>query len=140
MDNKIRQLILSYNEPAPSNDLYNKIINRIKKEKMIYVRRRIFIFSLLAIFSMFGAFLSLQATTGELAYSNTFEFLSLLISDFDIVIAYWNNFLMAFLESLPYLTIASLLISIALFIESLKILTINIENIKQLKTLQYLKN
>lgn len=138
MSDKIRQFILSFNEVDPPSHLFYKIMDRVDIEKkIISIRRNIFVVSLFMVFSAIGVFFSLQAANWEFATSNTFEFLSLIASDFDAVIAYWDNFFLAFLESLPYLTIAMILVFFAALLESLKIMMINLRNFWEIKTFQH---
>jgi hypothetical protein len=114
----------------PPKDLFGRIMNRIRREQRLgRIKQRIVIFSVGAIASLAAVFPAFQMLKTELAASGFFTFSSLLFSDFAIVSAYWQNFALSLLESLPVMGLAAVLAAALAFFGSLKLLTGNIRNL-----------
>lgn len=119
------------NEPDPA--LLGKIIGCIQKERIASARRRIFIFAASAICSLIAFIPALWMVRAGLAESGFAYFFSLLFSDFEIVAAYWQNFTLSLLETLPVMSLLVFSATLLAFLESLKLLTKNIRNIYKSK-------
>jgi hypothetical protein len=91
----------------PKADLYDRIINRINnEEKLIILKRKLFL-------RFFGLFLSVFALVplifrlfSDIASSGFTQFLSLLFSDFNIVMADIGDYVLSLLESAPALSLS----------------------------------
>lgn len=122
MSEKLKQIFSAMSSIEPPDDLFDKIMNRINIEKrIIVVRRRIILFSIIVAISGSALGFILPKAHNDLSISGSYAFFSLLFSDFDAVLKYWNNFILAFLESLPIISIIGFLGTAFLFFESLKI-------------------
>ena len=111
----------------PPEGLYEKVILRLKKEQRLFAIKRLAVFGLTTIGSAIAfipAFLAVQTNFAE---SGFMQFFSLLFSDFEIVIIYWQNFTFSLLEALPVMSLIALLGTILIFLESLKFLTRDIK-------------
>jgi len=107
----------------PPAELFDKIISRIEKEKRFAaVRRRIFIFSFGMIASLAASFFAFQAMRAAFIESGFIEFFSLIFSDSGVILAYWQNFLLTLMESLPVMSTAAMLGAILAFLGSLRYL------------------
>jgi hypothetical protein len=121
------------NEPFPG--LLETVVNRIEKERGISIRRRIFIFTASAIFSVIAFIPAFQSVHSEFVDSGFTRFFSLLFSDFEIVVAYWQSFAMSLLETLPIMGLLVLTSVSLIFLESMRLLVKNINIITSSKKL-----
>lgn len=113
--------LLNLIENEPSKDLFNKIILRIKKEEKIFIiKKRLLIVSAVLFLSSVAFIFSAITTHTEFIKSGFFDFFSLMFSDFNTIIAYWQNFSMSLLESLPVVSVIIFLFTLIIFISSLK--------------------
>lgn len=110
--------------PEPPVGLFNKIMARIhEEERLLSVKRRLIIFSTAVIISA-GAFIPIiNAFQTEFAQSSIYQFLSLIFTDSGTVMAHWQDFSLALLESLPAVSTIGLLLTTLVFLWSLKHLT-----------------
>ena len=124
------------NSEEPSKELFFKVIGRIKKEKrMITVRRRLVLFS--GAFAISSGFIIpvFNATKNGLATSGFLEFSSLIFSDTRLIIANWQSFMFSLLESVPVMSLITLLILVLIFFKSLKEITEDVKFISSQKKL-----
>lgn len=95
----------------------------IRKKGLFYAKCRMAAFLLLFAGSA-AAFLPVwRMAAAEAAESGFFEFISLAFSDSGAVLALWQNFLLAFAESLPAMSLAALLIVALTLFQSFKIIS-----------------
>lgn len=124
MDNQI-------NCPGPNPELYLKIIKRLRREKRTAAFWRTAIFlplaAISAIFIFYGGFLMLRA----LKQSDAAQIISLIFSDSQIVLAYWQNYALAILEAVPLLPIIYLLLACLAFLLFLKNGLLNLQKFKR---------
>ena len=107
----------------PPEELFGKIMERIhRQERLAALRKRLIIFSIGLAGSLAAFVPALRLMQQSLAESGFAQFFSLIFSDFGIVLTYWQNFALTLLESLPALSIAVFLVTIFVFLESLKFL------------------
>jgi hypothetical protein len=109
-------------------ELFLRIMNRIHKEqRLLVIKRRIAVFSVIlvgCVIAILPAFNMLKTAFTE---SGFMQFLSLLFSDFEVMVAYWQQFLPSLLESFPVLNLMAFLTVILGFLESAKYLTKDIK-------------
>lgn len=107
--------------PDPSGELYQKIILRLRREeKFLSLRKRMIIFSFGLIGSVIAFLPAWQWLKTGLVESGFTQFLSLFFSDTGIIAAYWQNFALTLLESLPVMSLAVFLTIAFIFLNSLK--------------------
>ncbi len=108
----------------PSVGLLSKIMARIHEEELLLsVKRRLILFSTAVIVST-GAFIPIiNAFRTEFAQSGIYQFFSLIFTDSGAVMAYWQDFGLALLESLPAVSTIAFLATALVFLWSLKHLT-----------------
>ena len=108
----------------PSDGLFDQIMSRIHEEqKIIMVKRRFAIFFVGLIGSIAAfmpAFKMMQTGFNESGFIN---FFSLLFTDIGMVMTYWRSFAMTLLGTLPLMSMATFLVIVFVFLESLKFLT-----------------
>jgi len=103
-------------------------MDRIHREKqLLTVRRRIFIFSFIFIVSIIAIIPVFHGLEKAISDSGFLQFLSLIFSDFKIVMTYWQSFALSLLESLPVLNLALFLVVVLAFLESIKFLVKDIK-------------
>lgn len=106
--------------PEPPDDLFDKIARRIREEERRTFKRRLTIFSIALALSAAAFIPAFRAVETELAESGFVEFSSLLFSDSGAVLAYWQSFVFALLESLPTTGLIALLAAVFALLQSLK--------------------
>jgi len=111
-----------YNIAVPGG-LLDRVLNRVHYEiDIMGVKRRIILFSASSVVLSVIFALTFKSVWGQLDNSGFFYFFSLLFSDFKIVLAYWQSFLLATVQSLPIfslLLLFSILLALFKSIESL---------------------
>ena len=113
--------LLNLVQNEPSKDLFSKVIIKInKQERLLLIKRKLFVVSFVSFFSSIAFIFSAITTHAEFIKTGFFDFLSLMFSDFNIITAYWQNFSMSLLESLPIMSVIIFLFTTIIFIFSLK--------------------
>lgn len=138
MRKNYEQLFSHLTPPEMPDNLFEKIMRRIQKERQFSIlKRRVMILSIgmIGIIGAGAAFIpAFKMARTELYESGFPYFLSLIFSDFGTVVAYWQNFIMSLLETLPVMGLAILLIIILVFLGSLRFLARNVKSIFILTT------
>jgi hypothetical protein len=120
----------------PRESLLEKIISRIHHEQRVLdVRNKILIFSLMLVFSITALVSVARLLLSDFVDSGFVQFFSLLFSDFSDISLYWRSFVLALLETLPALSLVSFFSLLLLFLQSLKSLIVNVRIIKNNKPL-----
>ncbi|MCX6723991.1 MAG: hypothetical protein NT155_02315 [Candidatus Staskawiczbacteria bacterium] len=114
----------------PPIGLLEKILKRIHREERILVIRRVIIFSILLIGSLLGFIPSLRMLVSDFNQSGFSSFFSLVFSDFSLVSAYWKNFMIILLETLPAASLALFLAVLLIILESIKLIAKDVKIIK----------
>jgi len=123
--------------PAPAG-LFEKVMLAIRKEeKLAILKYRLFAFSFGLLGSIAVFIPAFRAFKAGLAESGFLEFLSLLSSDTQTVLNYWQSFSLSLLEALPVISLAILLASALTFLESLKMLAKNMKPLVFHQTLTF---
>jgi len=114
--------------PEPPDGLFEKIMLRLHKERqLLTLKRRLTIFSVGLIGSAVAFIPAFKMVQAGFIESGFMDFFSLLFSDTGIVMAYWQNFALSLLETLPVLSLMALLATVLVFLESLKLLARDIK-------------
>ncbi len=104
--------------------LFNKIMTRIGEEqRRSAVKQRIAVFSLGLAVSATAFVPTLHMVQKGLVESGFLNFISLIFSDLGAVLANWQNFLFAILESFPVMSVIAFLAVLFVFLQSLKFLS-----------------
>jgi len=110
----------------PPEGLYEKIIQRIRDERNLLALRRKFIFFSILLAGSISVFIpTLKAVQAGLYESGFSYFISLIFSDFDIIIGYWQNFVILLLGALPAMSLVVLFTTIFSFLASIKFIARN---------------
>lgn len=112
---------------TPPADLLGRVVARLAREKRINSFRRLLFFSFSSAVSLAGIILLFRSVASSLLESGFWRFFSLLFSDFSVVMANWQNFFGSLLESLPIINLILVLALLAVFLESMKLMTKNIK-------------
>ncbi len=108
--------------PEPPPGLLSKIMFRIRKEEVRALRLRFAAFALVFAGSAAGLIPAFRAVRISAAESGFTQFLSLALSDFRLVSAYWQDLGLALAESLPVVSAAALLVLVLAALTSLKLM------------------
>lgn len=106
----------------PPKGLEGRIFAELSRQETAQTRIRLFSFGVASIATCYGLILALGVLQAELLQSGFVKFLSLIISDFSVVLVLWKEFLLSLAESFPALETATVLGGILLFIISLRLL------------------
>jgi len=129
MTKDLKKLFQNITQIEPPHELYERILARIRR--IALVKFVIFLASTLA--SSVILVFSFQYAAQEFYVSGFSQYLSLIISDGDSLITYWEDLLISLAESLPILGMTLLLTSIFLLLGSVRLLAEN-NGISLLKT------
>ena len=110
-----------------NKDLLGNIMRRIHKEQQLLFIKRSIIYFVGLVGSMAAFIPTFRMIKTGFVESGFIQFFSLLFSDLNIVMAHWQNFSLALLESLPVMNIIVFAIVIVVFLESLKFLAKEME-------------
>ncbi len=111
----------------PSVHLFVNILNLVEENRRASARNRL-ILNAAALAVSFAAFIpAIYWLTVEISQSGFFQYLNLIFSDAGIISAYWQNFGLLLLESLPAL---SLTLTLAAFFGLLYFLKRVMSNLK----------
>jgi len=114
----------------PPEGLLEKIMTRIDKEKrLLAVRRRIIVFSVLLASSILLANPAVKILASEAGESGFFQFFSLIFTDTGIIFTSLRYFSMALLETAPVIGFMAVLSVALVFLWALKNLFSNVKNI-----------
>ncbi|TAN33030.1 hypothetical protein EPN28_03445 [Patescibacteria group bacterium] len=127
MRQDFEKLFTNISSPRPAEELLDKVMNRIQKERVfLALRRKLVIFFASTLCSAVALVGALRLAGRGFAESGFFKFFSLLFSDFGSVYAYWQDFAWSLLESLPVMgliillaAVLALLISLRLFVRGI---------------------
>lgn len=100
--------------------LRSNILLSIRKEERRRARLYLFVATIVVPSSVFGAWLSASLMVQEFLSSSFYTYLSLLFSDTDIVLAYWQQFALSLAESIPLIGVTVFLIALAALLVSLR--------------------
>ncbi len=120
-------------ELTPKADLYDRVIKRINREEQLMLLKRKLILQASGFFITLPAFLFLgQKLLVDLADSGLSQFLSLLISDFNIIMANLGDYALTLLESAPALSPFLALSALLVFVFNLAKLTDSYRNFRKI--------
>ena len=110
----------------PPERLYLGILARIEREKRRIAVIRLAFFGVVASASLAAIIPSFKYVAREFAQSGFYEYLFLLFSDSDAVLASWREFALSLAESLPITEITIFLVMVFVFLVSAKLAIKNI--------------
>lgn len=117
--------------PEPSPDLLKRILNKIETEKCLTAKKQTFFFLSLLVISAIAFIPSYQMLKTESTASGLPGFVSLIFSDPEAVLVYWQEFFLSLVESLPVLSITIFLSTILMLLGSIKMAAQNMINVFQ---------
>jgi len=112
----------------PPTKLRANILMRIGREERRRARVFLLVFATVVPFSILGIVFSTQYMLQGFYQSSFYSYFSLLLSDPDIVLAYWKDFSLSIAESVPFMGITLSLITIVALLISIRIIANNLRN------------
>ncbi|MBI3335019.1 MAG: hypothetical protein HY001_00780 [Candidatus Portnoybacteria bacterium] len=130
MRNEYKKLFNHLTPPDPPEDLLKNILHRIGEEKRIFVLKRRIVILWAGCFGSAAAFVPVfHLLKVQLVESGFFHFASLFASDPYAVTAFWDEFILSMLESLPVASVAILLSPVFIFLGSFRYLARDLERL-----------
>lgn len=118
----LKRLFSRFSSAEPSAELFNRIVLLIKKEKELRRRKNLmFGFSFLVIVSLVATPLSWMMLVNQAESSGISYFLSLAVSDLGTFLAFWQDFSLAILESLPIGGLVAFIISVGIVVFTVRL-------------------
>ncbi len=131
MRQDLEKLFTHLQSPEPSSGLENKINNRINAEiKLAAIKRRLVLFGFCAVGSGIAVFYACYSFGNLAAESGLWQYLSLLFSDYEVIFAIWQNYILSLAQALPLTGLIFMLASFFAFCESIKLLSKDLNKIK----------
>ena len=127
MAQDFNQIFSYFSAPQPSDELAEKILGKIKQAQKRKAKIRLAVFAVVSVLSVVALVPAGYWLWQDVSQSGFFQFVSLLFSDFGMVLAYWHNFVLAVLESLPVLSLIVFSGVAVLLLESIRSLSRNIK-------------
>jgi len=104
----------------PKADLYDRVINRInREERLMMLKKRLILESFSLVISFFVFIPLTLKLLSDLAASGLTQFLSLIFTDFAVVMANIGDYVLSLLESTPALSLSLALTALLAFVFSL---------------------
>ncbi|MDP2736898.1 MAG: hypothetical protein Q8O59_03950 [bacterium] len=117
----------------PRADLYDRVINRISREEKLMILKKKLILESFGLVISFFVFIPLTLKLlSDIAKSGLTQFLSLLFTDFSIVMSDIGNYVLSLLESTPALSLSLVLAALLATIFSLAKLTDSYSDFKKI--------
>lgn len=122
MENNTEKLMAYHSGQTLPSGLLPRIISALKEQRRHDLKMRHYVFGVFSFISVPLLIWALLFTSRAIAASNLSVYLSLVFSDTSAVAAYWDNFSLLVLESLPALGLALSLMAIGFCFWSLRTL------------------
>ena len=126
---------MAINNSEPSPELFLKIMKRIRREERILAFKKIGLLSVISLASVVAFVPAIKMLVQEAQSSGFVQFASLAFSDFEVLKAYWQNFALTILETIPAVALALCLAILLTLLQSIKSLSKNIKTISNIKHL-----
>lgn len=127
-DNNLKKLFSNLELFEPKNELYENILENIEiKQKVILSRRRFFIFATLFLLSLISLIPAIKMLVNDFTNSGFIQFFSLIFSDSQIILNYWQSFVLTLLESLPIISTVIFLGILFVMLESIRFISKDIK-------------
>lgn len=109
----------------PSKELRENILFQIVKEEGRRAKNYLLVSFITTTASIVGVIFSAQYVMQAVYQSSFYRYLSLLISDSDIVLSYWQQFTLSLVESMPFFAVTLALVAIVILMVSIRVFTNN---------------
>lgn len=119
-EEKISWAMASQNATMPS-DLADKIIVRIKEKQRLAALVKMAVFGVLSILAMAIGVWVWYTQSSAIVSSEVVKLLSLAFSDTAVVLNFWKEYSLSLLESIPFISIAFLLVCLWTLFASMRI-------------------
>ncbi len=123
MEQNYHQLFSHLKTAEPPAGLLPKVLKRLEKEaarSAARARRQLALASLLLLSSLVALVPIFRAAYADLSASGFLSYLSLLFSDFSIVVSSWQSFAFSLLETIPVVSLTLLLAVTFIFLFALR--------------------
>lgn len=110
---------------APPDGLCERLAARIERCRSIHATRNIIFSSVFLACSGLATFYASQLVFGDLIRSGFVDFLSMLVPDTGELLSVWQSVTFVLLESFPFMSALAVLVSLTLFLQSLRFFSYN---------------
>ncbi len=101
----IKQALISAPEALPPASLLGQVLFAIEKKQRLYNAITFWVYAAAAACSLLGCIIVLRLEWSTILHSEATQLLSLLFSDFNVMSAYWREYSLSLLESIPIVSI-----------------------------------
>ncbi len=115
--------------PEPSEDLFFRVCEVIRKEKLAISRRNACIMTALFMCSGISFIFASHGMITNFSNSEFMDFLSIIVSDVTVALIARESLLFALLESFPFVSVMVTLIAITICLQSLRSLAIHMNDL-----------
>ena len=122
------KLFAGLDRHEPPDYLLANILAAIDVKKRRAARLRLALFGSFALASLVAIFPAIQYFVAQFSQSGFYQYFSLLFSDWNLALTYWNDFVLSLAEALPVLATTTVLSVILILLGSLRFA------VKQIKT------
>lgn len=129
MSQDYEKLFSHLKEPAVPDGLFSGVMSGIRRAERRRSIERLILFFPLTLGSLIALYFTFQSTWAASAESGFFSYLSLLFSDFQVVVIHWQNYSLSLLETLPATSISLSLVSILFLINFIRLFVREARNI-----------
>lgn len=126
MSKGYERLFESIRSINPPHDLHARVILHIHAAEQHRMKIQLVVIGFISLLSCGGAIFAIIYTIQEFSHSGFYQYLSLLVSDGNTMMAYWKEFVLLLTESLPLFGITLALSSILVFLISLRFVFNNV--------------
>lgn len=99
--------------------LKTMILARIEQERMRQAKIRVGVLGTLSVGSFISTFVLIKTLWTELTQSGFTQYLSVIVSDSSVIRSYWKEVALSLTESVPYVSLTLVLLTIGIFVWSL---------------------
>jgi|GEM_PF-1247423 hypothetical protein len=129
MDNSLEKFFRNLVSANPPDGLFDKIMARIQLERRVSLRWRLALFCFVMISSVVAIIPAVKMIGADIAQSGLIPLLSLMFSDFTMVVSLWKDFLISIAEVFPFTGVAVFFAASFVFFGSTKYLARDISYI-----------
>lgn len=129
MPKEFEKLLANLNQIEPSENLYGIVLSRIEAIKKRTARVRLILLSGATLAALIALVTAFQYLINDFYQSGSYQYLSLLFSDGEAVMAYWQDFTLSLVESLPFMSMTAVLSVTFVLLGSLKFMARDVKTL-----------
>lgn len=121
MAKDFQQLFSYFEEKTPKQELLSKVLVTIRKQELRSKKQKMIGFLILSLATAFAIPFTSQMLISQINNSGIAYFLGSIVNDFHSFLSFWQEFILAILESLPIVGLLVFTVSLEAFIFSFRL-------------------